>query len=96
MSHAEYHHVHSEGDQKAVLNRISRAIGHLESIKRMVEKDRDCSDVLIQLSAVRSAITNVSKLIMRHHIEHCVIDAVHSGEFDRIDDFKNAIERFIK
>ncbi|MDR0647847.1 MAG: metal-sensing transcriptional repressor [Synergistaceae bacterium] len=96
MGHDEYHHVHSAEDQKVVINRISRAVGHLESIKRMVEKDRDCSDVLIQLSAVRSAITNVSKLIMRHHIEHCVIDAVHSGEFDRINDFKNAIERFIK
>jgi DNA-binding FrmR family transcriptional regulator len=95
-THSEYRHVHSEEEQKAVLNRLSRAIGHLESIKRMVEDDRDCSDVLIQLSAVRSAITNISKVVMRHHMEHCIVDAVHSDELERIEDLKRAIERFIK
>ena len=58
-SHSHDHgHEHSHGhghvhtNTKAVLNRLSRAIGHLESIKRMVEDGRDCSEVLIQLSAV--------------------------------------------
>ena len=45
-------HHHSHAQTKAVLNRLSRAIGHMESIKRMVEEGRDCSEVLIQLSAV--------------------------------------------
>ena len=51
-------HHHSHAQTKAVLNRLSRAIGHMESIKRMVEEGRDCSEVLIQLSAVKSAINN--------------------------------------
>ena len=55
-SHGEHGHHHSHAQTKAVLNRLSRAIGHLESIKRMVEDGRDCSEVLIQLSAVKSAI----------------------------------------
>ena len=46
-------HTHSHEHTKAVLNRLSRAIGHLESIKRMVEDGRDCSEVLIQLAAAR-------------------------------------------
>jgi len=95
-THSEYHHKHSEKDQKAVLNRLSRAIGHLESIKRMVEADRDCSEVLIQLSAVRSAITNTGKIIMRHHLDHCIVDAVHNNEPERIEELKKAIDQFIK
>ena len=57
-THGEHGHHHSHAQTKAVLNRLSRAIGHLESIKRMVEDGRDCSEVLIQLSAVKSAINN--------------------------------------
>lgn len=94
--HPGYRHVHSEKEQKAVLNRLSRAIGHLESIKRMVESDRDCSEVLIQLSAVRSAITNTGKVILQHHLEHCIVDAIQNDEPERIEELKNAIDRFVK
>ena len=69
-----HRHVHSEEEKKAVLNRLSRAIGHLESVKRMVERDEDCSEVLIQLSAVRNAINNTGKVIMKNHISHCIRD----------------------
>ena len=65
----DIHIVHTQ--TKAVLNRLSRAIGHLNAVKRMVEQGRDCSDVLIQLSAVNSALKNVSKIILKDHIEHC-------------------------
>lgn len=61
--HAHHGHTHTHTQTKAVLNRLSRAIGHLSAVKRMVEQNRDCSDVLIQLSAVNSAIKNVSKII---------------------------------
>jgi len=49
-------------NSKAVSNRLSRAIGHLESIRRMVEDGRDCTEVLVQLSAVKSAVNNAGKL----------------------------------
>ena len=68
-THGEGHgHVHE--NTKAVLNRLARAIGHLESVKKMVEDGRDCSEVLIQLSAVRSAINNIGKVILEDHIQH--------------------------
>ena len=68
-----HRHVHSEEEKKAVLNRLSRAIGHLESVKRMVERDEDCSEVLIQLSGVRNAINIISKVIMKNLISHCIV-----------------------
>ena len=54
MDEKKHSHSHSHTQTKAVVNRLSRAIGHLESVKRMVEDGRDCTEVLIQLSAVKS------------------------------------------
>ena len=96
-SHEHDHtHTHSHEHTKAVINRISRAIGHLEAIKRMVESGRDCSEVLIQLSAVRAAINNTGKIILQDHIEHCIVDAIEHGDLDAISDLEKAIDKFIK
>jgi DNA-binding FrmR family transcriptional regulator len=89
-------HVHSHAQTKAVLNRLSRAIGHLESIRKMVEDGRDCSEVLIQLSAVKSAINNTGKIILQDHIEHCIVDAVENGDREAIKELERAIDRFMK
>ena len=90
-SHGEHGHHHSHAQTKAVLNRLSRAIGHLESIKRMVEDGRDCSEVLIQLSAVKSAINNTGKIILQDHIEHCIVDAVEHGDREAIKNWKRQL-----
>ena len=96
-THAHGHgHYHHHENTKAVLNRLSRAIGHLESIKRMVEDGRDCSEVLIQLSAVKSAINNTGKDILEDHIKHCLVDAIESGDMEAIEELNKAIDRFIK
>ena len=95
-SHGEHGHHHSHAQTKAVLNRLSRAIGHMESIKRMVEDGRDCTEVLIQLSAVKSAINNTGKIILQDHIEHCIVDAVEHGDKDAIKELEHAIDRFMK
>lgn len=92
----EHTHAHTHENTKAVLNRLSRAIGHLESIKRMVEDGRDCSEVLVQLSAVKSAINNTGKVILKDHIEHCIVDAVESGDHQALEELTGAIDRFIK
>ena len=89
-------HTHTHTQTKAVLNRLSRAIGHLESVKRMVEDGRDCSEVLVQLSAVKAAINNTAKVILKDHIEHCLVDAVESGDHEAIEELTAAIDRFMK
>ena len=89
-------HTHSHEHTKAVLNRLSRAIGHLESIKKMVENGRDCSEVLIQLSAVKAAINNTGKVILQDHIQHCLVDAIESGDRKEVEELNKAIDRFIK
>ena len=81
---------------EAVLNRLSRAIGHLEKVKRMVEEGYDCSEVLIQLAAVRSALDNTGKVILKDHLRHCMVDAVAAGDTEAIDDLCQAIDKFMK
>ena len=91
-----HRHVHDEKDVKSVCNRLSRIIGHLESIKRMVEDHRDCSEVLIQLSAVRSAVNNTGKVVLQNHLEQCIVEAIHNGDTDQIAELNEAINRFLK
>ena len=89
-------HPHVHENQKAVINRLSRAIGHLEKVKRMVEDGCDCPEVLIQLAAVRSAIDNTGKVILKDHMRHCIVDAVAIGDLEAIDDLCQAIDKFMK
>ena len=103
MEHSHNHdhphthsHPHVHENSKAVVNRLSRLIGHLESVKKMVEDGRDCSEVLVQLAAVKSAINNVSKVILQDHIRHCIVDAVEDNDQQALDDLCSAIDKFMK
>jgi Uncharacterized protein conserved in bacteria len=89
-------HKHQHQNTKVVLDRLSRASGHLESVKRMVADGRDCSEVLIQLSAVIAALNNTGKVILKDHMEHCIVDAVESGDKEAIEHLNKAIDSFIK
>lgn len=94
--HLTHTHTHSPQHTKAIINRMNRAIGHMEAVRDMVADGRDCSEVLIQIAAVRSAINNIGKLILEEHISHCVVDAVETGDKKCLDDLEDAINKFIK
>lgn len=87
-------HVHTH--KKAVLDRLAKVSGHLDSVIRMIDQDRDCAEVLIQLAAVRSAINNAGKIILQDHITECITDAVRHNDQQKIDELNRAIEQFIK
>ena len=98
----EHTHMHARGtghvheNQKAVVNRLARAIGHLDKVKRMVEEGCDCTEILVQLAAVRSALDNTGKVILKDHMRHCMVDAVEAGDQSSIDDLCQAIDKFMK
>ena len=89
-----YAHFHSPEEKKRQLNRLSRVIGHLQHVKKMIEADEDCADVLTQLSATRSAITGLGKEIMNEHIRHCISHALEDGDMEAVEEFQKAIEKF--
>ena len=89
-------HKHPHTQTKAVLNRMARLIGHLQATKKMIEEDRDCSEVLIQLSAVDAAIRATMKVILKDHVDHCIVEAVQTGDKETIDKLNEAIEQLMK
>ena len=88
-------HVHDPREKRRQINRLSRVIGHLQFIKRFMEEDSDCSDVLMQLAAARSALNGLGKEIINEHMTHCVAHAIESGDEKLIEDFQEAIRRYM-
>ncbi|MDR2572404.1 MAG: metal-sensing transcriptional repressor [Oscillospiraceae bacterium] len=89
-------HSHTHKQTKAVLDRLARAIGHLSSVRGMVEQGRDCSEVLIQLAAVRAAINKTCEVILKDHLEHCIVDAVNTGDNNALEEINRAVEMLMK
>lgn len=95
MSKAKTPHKHEKND--AVLKRLARIEGHVRGIKRMVEEDTPCPDVLVQIAAVRSALNNVGQIILEDHLKNCMVRAVEDGDFeDAMKDLKISLDRFIR
>lgn len=89
-------HVHSHEHTKTVKNRLARVVGHLHAVERMIDDGRDCAEVLIQLAAVRSALNNICKVILKDHMDHCIVDAVASGDRATLDELDKAIDLLMK
>lgn len=87
---------HPHEHRQQVLNRLSRIEGHVRAIKRMVENDKACPDVLIQIAAVRSAINAVGRVILEDHLQSCMVEAVEKDDYLRaFNDLKNSLDKFI-
>ncbi|MBQ6820717.1 MAG: metal-sensing transcriptional repressor [Clostridium sp.] len=91
-----HNHVHSNESTKNISNRLARAAGHLEFVRRMVKDERDCSEILNQIAAVTSALNSVSRIILQEHIEQCVTDAIRCGDRNIMEDLKNSLAKLIK
>jgi len=82
--------------RKEISERLSRIEGHITGIQKMVGEDRECSEILTQIAAVRAALDNVGKIVLEDHLESCMVDAVKSGNYEEfLTDLKKALSRFI-
>ena len=81
---------------KSMVNRLARVTGHLKSIKNMVEEGRDCSEVLIQLAAVRSAINGAGKEVLRQYVDECIDEALETEDKESLERLKKALDSFVK
>ncbi len=94
--HAHVHgHYHSPEEKKKQLNRLAKASGHLTHVKTMIENDEDCSEVLMQLAAVESALHSLGKEIISEHLTHCITHAIEDGDTEAIEEFKKAISKYM-
>ncbi|MBI3946939.1 MAG: metal-sensing transcriptional repressor [Armatimonadetes bacterium] len=81
---------------REVMARLARIEGHVGAIKRMVEANRPCPEVLVQISAVRAALDKVAKVLLADHMEHCVLESLQDGDAEKhLQALREALERFI-
>jgi CsoR family transcriptional regulator, copper-sensing transcriptional repressor len=87
---------HSHEHRQQVINRLARIEGHIRAIKRMVEDDTPCPDVLVQIAAVRSALNGAGRVILEDHLQSCLVEAVEKDDYQRaLRDLKNSLDKFI-
>lgn len=97
-NHSTAHpHVHSEASLRKIINRLSRLEGHIRGVKTMVQENRACPDVLIQIAAVRGGLDRVARVILDEHLSECITRAVDEGNIEtEVEALKSALDRFIR
>ena len=84
-------------DKQQIEARLSRIEGQVRGLRKMVDEDRYCIDVLTQVSAVQSALESVALLLLRDHTEHCMAEAIRSGDGgEKVRELSEAVERLVR
>ena len=80
---------------KAVTNRLKRIEGQIRGLMKMVEEEKSCEEILMQISSAKSALHKTGQVILEGHLNHCVIDGIREGkEKETIKKLASAIEQF--
>jgi len=86
--------VHRE--RKNIRDRLVRAEGHIRGIIKMIDEEKECPDILLQIGAVKAALGKAGLIILEDHLEHCLIEAVKSGDVEpQLDELKAAIQKLL-
>ena len=86
----------SEEEKKELLKRLRRAEGQIRGIENMIEEDAYCPDILVQVSAVTSALNSFNKELMACHMRSCVADDIRAGKDEAIDEFVKVMQKLMK
>ena len=86
----------SEKEYKDLINRLSRIEGQIRGIKKMVENDAYCTDVLVQVSAANAALNSFNKVLLYNHIRTCVAEDIRNGKEETIDELVNTLQKLMK
>lgn len=94
---SEVQHKHNNVGDERIINRLKRIEGQVRGVKKMIEEDRYCIDILIQITALQSALKNVGFEVTERHMKHCVHDAIASGDGDSsIEELMHVLKQFSK
>lgn len=86
----------SQKEFKDLLNRLNRVEGQIRGIKRMLEEDAYCTDILVQVSAANAALNSFNKVLLAEHIRTCVAEDIRNGKEDTIDELVVALQKLMK
>lgn len=86
----------SEEEYKALINRLNRIEGQVRGIRKMVENDAYCVDILTQVSAVQAALNAFNRELLANHIRSCVIDDIKKGNDETVDELVSLLQKLMK
>ena len=87
----------NEPTKEAALARLKKIEGQVRGVEQMVNKEKYCIDIITQINAVRRALEQVALIVMKRHLESCVIDAIKTkGGEDKIEELIETVDRFIR
>lgn len=86
----------SENEYKDLVNRLSRIEGQIRGIKRMLDEDCYCPDIMIQVSAANAALNSFNKVLLANHIRTCVADDIRNGNDDVIDELVTTLGKLMR
>ncbi|MBR3781454.1 MAG: metal-sensing transcriptional repressor [Clostridia bacterium] len=86
----------SEAEYKSLINRLSRIEGQIRGLKRMIEENAYCTDILVQSSAVNAAVNSFNKELLSNHIKTCVADDIRAGKDETIDELVAILQKLMK
>ncbi len=86
----------SEKEYKDLIHRLNRIEGQVRGVKRMVEQDSYCTDILIQVSAINAALNSFNKVLLANHIRTCVADDIRAGKEETIDELVFTLQKLMK
>lgn len=86
----------TDDEYKSLINRLNRIEGQIRGIKGMIEKSAYCPDILVQVSAVSSALNSFSKELLSNHIKTCVFDDIRQGKDDAINELAALLQRLMR
>lgn len=84
----------SDEDENKLVTRINKLIGQMNGIKKMIEDDRYCDDILIQLSAIDKSIKSLANVILDNHMHTCLIENIENGNYEVINEIIDLFKRF--
>lgn len=90
------HKERQEKEKKDLMNRLKRIEGQVRGIENMLEKDAYCTDVLMQVSAVTSALNSFNKVLLANHVKTCVADNIRQGNDEVIDELVKLLQKLMK
>lgn len=87
---------HSDKAKQNLVTRLNRIEGQIRGIKRLIEKDTYCDDVITQISASQAALNSVAKILLEAHLKECVVDRIQEGDMEVLDEILVTIQKLIK
>lgn len=86
----------AENEYKSLINRLNRIEGQIRGIKRMIDEDAYCTDIITQVAAANAALNSFNKVLLANHIKTCVTEDIKEGKEETVDDLLKTLQKLMK